>query len=424
MLNTALLLGLSIASLVCMFALNSVANAFRRIQKKETKKQQKILTSPFFYRKFHAKVFKDASFEGIFFATLASQNFIRLVTAVLSGMTLVAFPVSTLYTTVFAIVILLFLFIFGEFIPRILGSSFPQATIFLFGWLASLVVLITFPIFFPFFKIWQKVLRPLYVESNTKGDQEILDRIEEDGQSEGLEPQEKKIFESVASFKERIAREVMIPRVDTFFLPASTTIKEAALQLQKENYSRVPVYKNSVDEILGILLLRDILFKYIEFGEKTIEAPIETILRPVLFTPETKKISRLLQELRKKQMHIAIVVDEYGGTQGIVTIEDIIEEIVGEIEDEFDEEALLFKSIGDNLWLVDARMSIYDIEDQMGIIIPQDGDYDTIGGYLFHETGMIPPKGFTIQHDDFNLKVISSTDRHVSKVELKKNSPP
>lgn len=239
-----------------------------------------------------------------------------------------------------------------------------------------------------------------------------------------MEPQEKKILESVVSFQDRIAREVMVPRVDIFFLSAATTIKEATQQIQKENYSRVPVYKNSVDEIIGILLWRDLLVKYLEYvekkDEKILEAPIESIVRPALYTPETKKISRLLQELRKKQMHLAIVVDEYGGTQGIVTIEDILEEIVGEIADEFDEEPPLFKQLTDGGWLVDARMSINDIEEQLEVKIPQEGDYDTLGGYLFHETGTIPPKGFTIQHDDFTVKVISSTDRQVGKVELKK----
>ena len=424
MLNIYLLLAFAFLTLFGMFCLNSVANAFRRIQKKETKKQQKVLTSPFFYRKFHEKIFKDDSFEGIFFAALASQNFLRLACALLFGMTLMTFHETYLHTFFLAILGLFAIFLFGEFIPRLLGSKYPDAAIRLFGSTSSFFVLLTFPFFFPFFKIWQRVSHELYYESmNEKGikdEQEIIDMIEEDGESADLEPQEKKIFESIVSFKDRIAREVMVPRVDTFFLPASTTIKEAALYLQKENYSRVPVYKNSVDEILGILLLRDILFKSLELDEKTLEAPIETILKPALFTPETKKISRLLQELRKKQTHLAIVVDEYGGTQGIVTIEDILEEIVGEIEDEYDEEPPLFKRIDQQTWIVNARISIYDIENQIEIEIPQEGDYDTLGGYLFYETGTIPPKGFTVRHDDFTLKVISSTDRHVGKVELKK----
>jgi CBS domain containing-hemolysin-like protein len=127
----------------------------------------------------------------------------------------------------------------------------------------------------------------------------------------------------------------------------------------------------------------------------------------------------LLQEFRKKQVHLAIVVDEYGSTEGIVTIEDILEEIVGEIEDEYDEEEALFISQPDGSWIVDARMSLLDVEEQLGIVIPQEGDYDTVGGYIFHQAGSIPSKGFVIKHDDFTLEILRSTDRFVEKVKLK-----
>lgn len=373
-----LLIVLSIVALIGMFSLNTVALALRKGKKEEKKR-----------------------------ITVASQNFFRLLTALLFGMTLIGWHESGPLTFLFTLIALLILFFIGEVFPRMIGKTYPE----------SVFVKVLTPLAFVcnFIKVG-----PRYEPQETVG-------IEKAAEPADLEPQEKKIFESVVSFRDRIAREVMVPRVDIFFLTAATSIREATEQIQKENYSRVPVYKQSVDEIAGILLWRDLLVKYLEYvekkEEKILEAPIETILRPALYTPETKKISRLLQELRKKQMHMAIVVDEYGGTQGIVTIEDILEEIVGEIADEFDEEPPLFKQLPEGGWIVDARMSIYDIEDQLEVKIPQQGDYDTLGGYLFHETGTIPPKGFTIRHDDFTLKVLSSTDRQVSKVELKKNEP-
>ena len=215
-----------------------------------------------------------------------------------------------------------------------------------------------------------------------------------------------------------------MPRVDVFSLSSDTSIKEAAKILENEGYSRTPVYTDTVDNIVGVLMYKDILSKNQEFEEKgndnsIIEAPIETIQKNVLYTPETKKISQLLQEFRKKQVHLAIVVDEYGGTEGIVTIEDILEEIVGDIADEYDEEEALFFPQPDGSWIVDPRMSILDAEEQLGLTIPQEGEYDSIGGYIYHCAGSIPTKGFIIHRDEFEIEILRSNDRTIEKVRIK-----
>jgi len=152
---------------------------------------------------------------------------------------------------------------------------------------------------------------------------------------------------------------------------------------------------------------------------KILDAPIETIQKGILYTPETKKISSLLQEFRKKQVHFAIVVDEYGGTEGIVTIEDILEEIVGDISDEYDQEEETFKQTPDGSWIIDAKTSIFDIDEQLGLQIPQEEEYDTVGGYVFHVAGAIPSPGFIIHHNDFELEILESSDRAVEKVRIK-----
>jgi CBS domain containing-hemolysin-like protein len=224
-------------------------------------------------------------------------------------------------------------------------------------------------------------------------------------------------------FKDRIAREVMVPRVSIFSLSHETTIEDAATLIYKEGYSRTPVYKDTLDNIIGVLMYKDVLAKYMEHaskGDKAIlQTPISSLVKNVLYTPETKKISHLLQDFRKQQVHLAIIVDEYGGTEGIVTIEDILEEIVGDIADEYDEEEALFIPLPEGGWLIDARMSILDIEEQLGIEISQDGDYDTIGGYVFHETGMITAKGYIIRKPTFELEVLRSNDRRVEKLRIK-----
>lgn len=233
---------------------------------------------------------------------------------------------------------------------------------------------------------------------------------------------DKKLFQSVLTFKDRIVREVMVPRVDLFCLPETCTIREAALELIKEGYSRVPVYKNTQDHIVGVLMYKDILKKYMEYAasnkDDVLNQTIEDLVKNVLYTPETKRISLLLQEFRKKQMHLAVVVDEYGGTAGVVTIEDILEEIVGEIADEYDEAEVLVMPSGKGAWIVDARINLLDLAEEIGIKVPQEGEYDTMAGYVFYRLGTIPKKGVVLHHDDFDIEILSSGDRFVEKVKI------
>ena len=254
---------------------------------------------------------------------------------------------------------------------------------------------------------------------------EILEIIQNAKLTPKLNNHEKKLIEYVLRFKDRIAREVMVPRVDLFTLPVETSIREAAKLVFEEGFSRIPVYRQNVDNITGVLMYKDLLEKYREYEERgndsaVLDAPIESIQKSILYTPETKKISNLLLDFRKKQVHLAIVVDEYGGTEGIVSIEDILEEIVGEIEDEYDvEEEELYQQESDGVWIVDARMSIIDLEQQLGVKIPSEGEYDTLGGYLFHSAGSIPAKGFFIDSENYHIEVLSSDERRVEKVRLK-----
>ena len=292
-------------------------------------------------------------------------------------------------------------------------------------------MVIFFPITFLFLKVFHQLPRTVYFdpthEPTQQAKQELIEMIEESNFNTHLDPHDKQLIESVMEFKDRIAREIMVPRVDIFSLPQESTIEEAAKLIYKEGYSRIPVFKDTLDNIIGVLMYKDVLKKYMEHadkGDKTIlESPISSLVKSVLYTPETKKISHLLQDFRKQQVHLAIIVDEYGGTEGIVTIEDILEEIVGDIADEYDNEEALFIPLPEGGWLIDARMNILDIEEQIGIEIAQDGDYDTIGGYVFHETGTIPAKGYILKKPTFELEVLRSNDRRVEKLRIKLLSP-
>lgn len=294
--------------------------------------------------------------------------------------------------------------------------------------LSSIYLLLAFPITYLFLRLAQAFSGGLYFdylhEPTAQVKQEIIDIVQKAELSSEIDLHDKKLIESVLAFRSLLAREVMVPRVDLFSLSADVTIKEAVHLLENEGYSRTPVYRNTVDNIVGVLMYKDLLSKYREYEEKgnnqaILNAPIETIQKPVLYTPETKKLSQLLQEFRKKQVHLAIVVDEYGGTEGIVTIEDILEQIVGDIADEYDQAEALFIPQNDGSWIVDPRMSILDAEEHLGIAIPEEGDYDSIGGYIFHCAGAIPSKGFVIHRDEFEIEILRSSERSIEKVRIR-----
>ncbi len=429
---------LTLLFLTGAFFLTALTSAFRKIQKRDSKKR--ISSGKwFFYRPFHHYFFPSHEFEGLFFATVCAQNIARCC----YGATAVIFLINTplfyadaphnfsadFWIILSAMTILLASFLFGEYFPRILGMRVPEQIMRIAPAFSSIFMFIAFPCTFLFLKISQSFSRTIYFdhldEPDAQTKQEIIDIIHEAELGQGINRQDKQLIESVLSFKDRIAREVMVPRVDVFSLPAHTPIKDAARFIMTEGYSRIPIYKNTVDEVIGVLMYKDVLAKFLESLEKghdssILQAPIETIQKSVIYTPETKKISNLLQEFRKKQVHLAIVVDEYGGTEGIVTIEDILEEIVGDISDEYDTDEALFKKQSDETWIIDARMNLLDVEELLDIKIPQEGDYETIGGYVFHCAGTIPSKGFTIHNDAFELQVTNSNERSVEQVRIKR----
>ncbi|MGK5594706.1 MAG: hemolysin family protein [Parachlamydiaceae bacterium] len=427
-------LSLSITFLIGLFFLTGLASSLRRIHKKDSKKNFREMGYLYFYRPFHLFFFPEDEYESLLFASLSAQNVCRFLFVFFAILFAWEENLPMLDGSILTLITLSTLILFygvGDYVPRILGSRFPVKTLWLSAPIASPFLYLSFPLTFLFIKIPQLFWKNIYFdqlnEPLLEAKQEILDIIQEAEFTSVLNIHDKKLFESVVNFQNRIAREIMVPRVDIFSLNAETSIKDAARLLQEEGYSRVPVYKGTIDQIVGVLMYKEILSKYMEFAREgdlsTLEAPIETIVKNVIYTPETKKISNLLQEFRKKQQHLAIVVDEYGGTEGIVTIEDILEEIVGEIEDEYDEEEELFTALSDGTWIVDARMTIIDAEEQFGIEIPQEGDYDTIGGYIFHQAGSIPGKGFSIKLDTCQIDVLKSNDRRVEKVKIKLVNP-
>lgn len=193
------------------------------------------------------------------------------------------------------------------------------------------------------------------------------------------------MIKAVEHLPETIVKEVMVPRTDTVFLSVEASAEEFLPIIIASGHSRIPVYRDSIDNVIGILYAKDVLAALIK--KKSVD--LASLLRKPFFVPETKRIDSLLKEFKRRRVHIAVVVDEYGGTSGIVCMEDIIEEIVGEIQDEFDNEAEMILETGPSIWICDARARLDDIAVTTGLEFPSE-DFDSLAGYVFDLFGRIP----------------------------------
>jgi CBS domain containing-hemolysin-like protein len=234
-----------------------------------------------------------------------------------------------------------------------------------------------------------------------------------------LEEDEREMIASVIELGEQPIREVMIPRIDMKVLPAASTVAEAIDRIVETGHSRVPLYENNVDNITAVIYAKDVL-KYLRgSGNDALAEPCLPLGREPYFVPETKKVDELLQEMRKSRVHMAIVVDEYGGTAGLISIEDLIEEIVGEIQDEYDVEEEHIELVNEHEALFDARVSIRDVNDTLDLEL-DDEDFDTLGGLLYHELGKVPSAGDEVRVDGARVTVLTTTGRRVGKVRVEK----
>lgn len=241
------------------------------------------------------------------------------------------------------------------------------------------------------------------------------------GQPEGgLEEDERRMIYSIFQFGDTLCREIMVPRIDVLALEVKTPLSQAINSLIESGHSRVPVYDDSIDNVIGLLYAKDLLRLQANPGEKN---SIRKFLRPAYFVPESKKVDELLAEMQAKGVHIAVVVDEYGGMAGLVTLEDIVEEIVGEIRDEYDQkEELLVQKIDEDEFLFKARVSLGDFNDALGTTVDSD-QTDTLGGLFYGEMGRVPAEGDLMRIEDWELTIEEVRTRRIGKIRARKKNP-
>lgn len=313
------------------------------------------------------------------------------------------------YLAIFSGCLTLAILIFGEIIPKTIGARFwrelaPYVTL-----LLKLLIFIVKPLLVPL-ALLNRAITPKKKNDVTvsRADLAVLAEI---GKREGtLDDQEWQMVKNVIRLSEIRVREIMTPRPDIVAIPVDSTISQAKKVMLDEGHFRLPVYEGSIDSIVGIVVARDLLK-----AELNGETDIKSVIREPYFVPDSKLIEDLSQEMRKQKIKIAIAVDEFGGTAGIVSLEDLVEEIVGEIQDEHDNEPEQFKTLPDGTIKISGFVPLTDVNERLNLDLPVD-KYDTLGGFIFGELGRIPTVGDTVATDKGMFTVSSMNERRVNRV--------
>lgn len=384
---------------------------------KKAKRIKEMLVNP---SKFLATIQIGITLAGFLSSAFASESFASKLAPKLNelipAISLNAW--NSISIIVITIILSYFTLVFGELVPkRIAMKNCEKIAFFSIGIIKSIsVITAPFVAFLTFStNIISKIFGVSEKDEKTVTEEEIRMMVDVGEEKGTIEEEEKNMINNVFEFNDKLASEIMVPRTEIFAIDNTKTIAEAGKILEEENatFSRIPIYKENIDNIVGVVHVKDIFY-----SDKRGNSSITKIMKTPFYVPESKPVDELFAELRKKRNLMAVVIDEYGGTSGIVTMEDILEEIVGEIYDEYDEVEELYEMIDDNTFMINGEMAIYDVEEILDIHI-EDGEYDTLSGYLVEKLGRVPTvrdKNRTIETEDVIYKIESVKDKHIVKV--------
>ena len=349
-------------------------------------------------------------------AILIGNNIVNISASSLATI-LVTRAFGDMYVGVGTGILTLLVLIFGEITPKTSATLYSETMALRFAKPIYMIMQVLTPVIFIVDKLSQGVLRLLHVDPNKKQDaitEDELRTIVEVSHEEGvIESDEKKMIYNVFDFGDSVAKDIMVPRIDMTFIDVDATFSEVIEVFREVKYTRYPVYEETTDNVIGIINIKDLLLT-----ENQKKFCIRDYLREPLYTYEFKKTAELMVELRKTQNNIAIVLDEYGATAGLITLEDMLEEIVGEIRDEYDEdEEDLIRRIGPREYVVEVAMKLDDLNDQLGLDLESE-DYDSIGGFIIGLLDHLPEEGEEVTHKTLRF-VVDKVDRNrIDKIHL------
>ncbi|RMF26670.1 MAG: HlyC/CorC family transporter [Chloroflexi bacterium] len=316
------------------------------------------------------------------------------------------------------------LLVLGQLVPEAVAARYANEIAFFFARPLSFLAFLFFPFIGP--TIWISDRLSLLMGGEPIGgmafitEEEIMTLVDA-GEEEGtIEEDEAEMIHSVFALSDTIAREIMVPRIDIVALDVHTPLDEAVNTIIEAGHSRIPVYEGTIDNIVGILYAKDLLPLW---RDNRRDLPLGQLLREAYFIPESKKVDELLEEMQQQRTHMAIVVDEYGGTAGLVTVEDIVEEIVGEIQDEYDTEEPLYERVGEGEYIFNARIALDDVGHLLGIEMPTEMG-DTLGGFVYGQLGKVPAQGEGFNFGPLRFEVVSVAGRRIRKVRVHRRTGP
>ncbi len=368
--------------------------------------------------------FADEKYDKLVTAILIGNNIVNLTASALGTVLFTRIMISRpdLATTVSTVVLTVVVLLFGEITPKYLASVYPEKMSFLFYPLMQLFYWLLLPLskIFDFYKACLAKIFKLK-KDDTVTDEEILSLVEEAEESGALKEDESELVRSALEFDDLKVEDILVPRVDVTAVGEDWTMEEIREAFDNSGFSRLPVYRETIDNLIGLVHERDFFRSYIK-GDKD----IGKVVQEIVFTTEHTRISTLLKQLQKQKIHMAAVSDEYGGVVGIVTLEDILEELVGEIWDEHDEENVLFGKISEEEFWVDGKCTLTEFFENYEDLENDEEEYEsnTVGGWVTEMYGGIPPIGEILRYKDMQIKIVKANRQKVLKVRTKRAVKP
>ena len=384
---------------------------------RRAKRAQKLMRDP---GRFLAVIQVAITFLGALASAVAAVSIVTVVAEPLRGIALIADQADTIALLLVTFIVSVVSIVLGELIPKGFALANPDRIALAVSGPISLFAKIVSPLVAVLVLLTKIISKPFGIDPTRTPElsaAEIRLIVEQGSQQGVLEAEEEQMISAVMSLSDSKLHEVMVPRIDIAAIDQEASFDDAVTLVLTEGHSRTPLYKESVDHIVGILYAKDLLRIIAAGGPRP---RLRDIMRPALFVPESQAVDDLLNELQRRRVHMAIVLDEYGGTAGLVTIEDLLEEIVGEIQDEFDEEEPMKVIVREGEAILDGRADI----DEMGELVDpaleleDDEEYDTVGGFVYHRIGRVPVVGDTVAVDPFKITVIKVIGRRVGKVRV------